>query len=435
MTGALSGETLSVRIEALRAGMDPEDQRAHLAMGVLLKWRAGELISQMVWRHGLHGELGELLDSRLLMNPWLGWEEEDEAPPVPDVPFPAEPAPFDYDALRVVVESVHELLLAADDSLARVNDPSTKLIVDDDLIASDYDGDGVLSDEERESARSEPQDISDAAREDLKRRGASDEYIAWHLNPPQVLALDAADASFARASLHYLLVATSAFLAVDARELVDRMAHLVARNPDTPYSDLLQPHEDNPDAPLEKHLWQLADLFSAIHARELLVVDEPMRRAVLDHALQRIALHRQGIERILAETDDDREAFPGPQQSGYEGGVRVDDLYIAALRAKLDHQEDLLRGRALIPLWRDGWEQRAMAGHGLGLNLRRAILEPESYDPILWLHGTAATPYLEEGRFLPMDVREQIRDGLSAQRQWDPPEFRPGDHPWPDRDP
>src|SRR5690606_36998741 len=164
------------------------------------------------------------------------------------------------------------------------------------------------------------------------------------------------------------------------------------------------------------------DLFSAVHARELLVVDEPMWQAVLDHLLQRIALRRQGIERILAETDDDRESFPGPQQSGYERGVQVDDVYIAALRAKLDRQEDLPRGRVLFPVWRGGWEQRAVAGHGLGVNLRRAILEPESYDPILWLQGTAATPYLEEGPFLPLEVREQIRDGLSPQRQWNPPE-------------
>src|SRR5690606_19732219 len=55
MTGALSGETLSVRIEALREGMDGEDQRAHLAMGVLLKARAVEVFAQMVRRHGLHG--------------------------------------------------------------------------------------------------------------------------------------------------------------------------------------------------------------------------------------------------------------------------------------------------------------------------------------------------------------------------------------------
>src|SRR5690606_6268527 len=141
-------------------------------------------------------------DARLLMNPWFGWEEEaDEEPPAPVAAFPTEPAPFDYDALRVVVESLHELLLAADDSFARVSDPSIKLIVDSDLMATDYDCDGVLSDEERESVRSEPHEISDAAREDLKRRGASDEYIDWHLNPPQVLALDAADASFGRASV------------------------------------------------------------------------------------------------------------------------------------------------------------------------------------------------------------------------------------------
>jgi len=53
--------------------------------------------------------------------------------------------------------------------------------------------------------------------------------------------------------------------------------------------------------------------------------------------------------------------------------------------------EKVLQGKALIPFWRGKME-------GRGLNLRRVFLEPPAaFEPIEWVQGTAATPYLEKG--------------------------------------
>ena len=51
--------------------------------------------------------------------------------------------------------------------------------------------------------------------------------------------------------------------------------------------------------------------------------------------------------------------------------------------------ESLLAGKRLIPFWR-GDEKR-------GVNLRRVFTEPRTLDLVLWVQGTAATPYLEDG--------------------------------------
>jgi hypothetical protein len=49
--------------------------------------------------------------------------------------------------------------------------------------------------------------------------------------------------------------------------------------------------------------------------------------------------------------------------------------------------EALLAGRKLIPHWR----------LAKGINLRRVFTEPRTFDPVLWMQGSAALPYLEDG--------------------------------------
>lgn len=56
------------------------------------------------------------------------------------------------------------------------------------------------------------------------------------------------------------------------------------------------------------------------------------------------------------------------------------------IRAETD---DLLQGRRLVPFWRKGVTQ--------GINLKRVFLEPRGFDLVMWVQGTAAVPYLEDG--------------------------------------
>ena len=80
---------------------------------------------------------------------------------------------------------------------------------------------------------------------------------------------------------------------------------------------------------------------------------------------------------------------PHPKQTGVLG-VKVTRPMVDAWLETLDEAEQVLQGKKLIPFW------RGKPG-GRGVNLRRVFTEPRAFDPIEWVQGTAATPYLEEG--------------------------------------
>ena len=76
------------------------------------------------------------------------------------------------------------------------------------------------------------------------------------------------------------------------------------------------------------------------------------------------------------------------------------------LRA-LDETEQIVQGKKLLPFWR-GKPTR-------GVNLRKVFLEPRQLDIVLWIQGTAATPYLEEGELTQPDTWQQINRAFGGQ--------------------
>ena len=92
---------------------------------------------------------------------------------------------------------------------------------------------------------------------------------------------------------------------------------------------------------------------------------------------------------ILAETDDDNEWIPNPKQTGIIG-VKVTQEMVDVWRETLDETKLILKGKKLIPCWRGKAGER-------GVNLRRVFTESQTFDPIEWMQGTAAVPYLEKG--------------------------------------
>jgi hypothetical protein len=55
----------------------------------------------------------------------------------------------------------------------------------------------------------------------------------------------------------------------------------------------------------------------------------------------------------------------------------------------LDEFESILNGNKLVPHWR--------FKDGRGINIKRVFHDPQPFDLVLWLQGSAAIPYLEEG--------------------------------------
>ncbi|MFO1063569.1 MAG: hypothetical protein U0892_06855 [Pirellulales bacterium] len=90
----------------------------------------------------------------------------------------------------------------------------------------------------------------------------------------------------------------------------------------------------------------------------------------------------------LAETDDDHEWIPNPDQKGVLG-IRINHEMIHSWRTAATEGNEVLKGNRLIPFWR--------GKTGKGVNLRRVFTEPKGLDLVMWLQGTAATPYLESG--------------------------------------
>ncbi len=104
---------------------------------------------------------------------------------------------------------------------------------------------------------------------------------------------------------------------------------------------------------------------------------------------------------ITAETDDDHEWIPNPRQTGVVPGVKVTDEMVKGWTTFLDEADDLLEGRKLVPFWRE-------AG-GRGVNLKRIFTEPMEFDLVLWVQGTAAFPYLEEGNVTKPEIWQRLQ--------------------------
>ena len=111
--------------------------------------------------------------------------------------------------------------------------------------------------------------------------------------------------------------------------------------------------------------------------------------AALVHLEAMVALSRESWTFILAETDNDHEWVPNPKQDTVMPGGKVTDEMVKGWTEFLNEADLLLAGKKLIPFWR-GTKPR-------GVNLRRVLTEPRAFDLVLWVQGTAATPYLEEG--------------------------------------
>jgi hypothetical protein len=133
----------------------------------------------------------------------------------------------------------------------------------------------------------------------------------------------------------------------------------------------------------------ITDIIAFIHMIRL-PVKEPERVANAGADLSSmLSLSRQSWKAILAETDDDHEWVPNPKQASVIPNARVSAEMVAGWHDFITEAEDLLAGKKLIPFWR--------SKSGLGVNLRRVLSEPRPFDLVLWIQGTAATPYLEKG--------------------------------------
>ena len=135
------------------------------------------------------------------------------------------------------------------------------------------------------------------------------------------------------------------------------------------------------------------------------VPDTDRTRAALAHFKAMIAHNRSFWDEVGQETDNDREWLPNAAQTA-AFGVNVGDDAALAWSGVLDQIDAILDGELLIPYWRVRTPPGAQSA--VGLNIRRIFEEPGDMDIILWIQGTAAAPYLEQGQLADMAAWRQF---------------------------
>jgi len=356
----------------------PDDDTARFGLGMAQFLSSGENLFRSLYRHGHDPDMT-----------YLAWVLGIMQWPVPVNPNPLE---ITYEDMRGIIERWREDLLAADRTLAAIDDDQVKLRLRLGIVMMDFDDDGAA----------EPDEALFGVFNRAQRRFTATREIAeiWHI------AFDRGDVDWLRGYIHICTALAELALACDWRDIFERTAHLNFQKPVTPYPYLV--HRDSRQW---GDNWKTVDFIAVVHGLRCEVV-EPMRcRAALDHLLAAIELSHGMWNHYNAETDDDYEWIPNPGQQAVIPRGAVTKEQQETWRLFLDEAAALLRGERLLRFWRtaDG-ENRA---EGLGVNVHRLFTEPRTFDLVYWVQGTAALPYLEEGMLTEPQIWARLEEAFN----------------------
>jgi hypothetical protein len=257
--------------------------------------------------------------------------------------------------------------------LAQIGDRPVKLPLHFGRIRLDLDGDGQAGPDER------------LWKLYLVLNGQAQAQVSAEQCEAFVIAFDRADVAWLRGYCHLLMSLIESYLAYDGQEVFDHSGPMFFTRAVTRFPFLVRSAGDRPAD------WnnEILDAIGMIHVIRMPVLQPERLKTALSHLESMISLSRESWKYILAETDNDHEWIPNPRQQSVLPGGAVNGNMVEAWMTFLDETESILKGKLLIPFWREGDER--------GVNLRRAFTEPRTFDLVLWIQGTAASPYLEKG--------------------------------------
>lgn len=366
-----SGETLATIERGLEVAIreKPDDGQAHYGLGVVRFFRAIERLGQGLYRYGLKSDVGQQVGVPFLRLP---------------VPKNPKPESINPDELRqLFVELVNDLS-KAEATLGEAQKaigPDVKLPLRLALVRVDLTGDGKV----------------ETAFLDLMENYVGER--AARLGREQTVMLDRADVAWMRGYCHLLSALAEVVLGYDQREWFETCGHLFFADVETPYAFLKERRNVDADAGPFGDFDSIVDLIAGVHTLRWPVKEPERLKAALAHLERMIGLSREFWEEARSESDDEQEWIPNARQAG-AFATPVTEEMIDGWLAFLDETEALLAGRRLVPFWRGG-ETR-------GINLRRVFVEPGPLDLVLWVQGTAAAPYLEQGELTKPEVWERL---------------------------
>lgn len=360
------GEGTEVLIARLKE--HPTDSQARYGLGVVRLLQAVENFAHNLHRYGLRPNSPQLPFVRL---------------PVPRNPNPEQ---LSYGKWRTLLQKFHDDLDRAATALAEVNDPDVKLRLPVGMIRLDLDGDGRATSEET-----------------FWKVFTTVAWRAAKLSDEQKefpIGFDAADVHWMIGYTHLLRAMLDAWLAYDTEVFFGQTAHFFFEGASAPY-DGLGARAGNDSFDVD----QIADAIAAIHLVHFEVAEPQRLSRAREHLLAMINQSRRCWECALAETDDDREWIPNAKQTSLTPLV-VNAERIVAWKRFLDEAEAVLQGERLLPHWR--------VKDGRGINLKRVFEQPRTFDLVLWAHGAAAIPYLEEGELVTSETARSLNGAFQG---------------------
>lgn len=345
---------------------NPKDDQTRFGLGTLQVVRAVEHLGQSLHRYGLRSDRGQRLRIPFLRLP---------------VPTNPKPEAITYAAARKILQELIDDLKKAEATLAEVRDEKVKLPLRVGLIRLDLAGDGKAGDR-----------FSTILSRYLGIREGAAKDADW------LVAFDRGDVAWLRGYCHLLMALSEVAMAHDGQELFDCTAHIFFAKVQTPHKFLASLPDDE-GGPLDIRGFNIADLIAFVHLIRMPVKEPDRMKAALTHLERMLALSKESWKYILAEEDDDHEWIPNPKQKGVLG-IPIRREMIESWLETVNEAEALLAGERLVPFWR-GTEKR-------GVNLRRVFTEPKTLDLVLWVQGTAATPYLEDGTLTKPEVWQRL---------------------------
>lgn len=364
---------LTAQLEA-----SPNDDNIRFGLGIVQFLGAVQKLSQDLYRYGIR-------------NP----AEQDLRIPFLRLNIPANPHPetISYEKARTMMDGVNKRLLQAAATLAEIKDPNVMVPLHFGMISLDLNGDGTIS--EKESLWKL---YSHLNRSNLKAEDAEKFTIAF----------DRGDVHWLKGYCHLLSSFLEVYLAYDSKDMFDRTAHMFFQQVDTPYKFLKNGTHIHRIGSVD-----ILDVVAFVHLINWEVAEPQRMETALHDWEEVVAQSRTSWKFVMAETDNDREWLPNPDQNCVIPNMKVSQQMIESWGHIMNEIDLLLKGERLIPFWRSDENRPNYLDQsptsrpeiaqfhtltGTGINVRKIFMEPRKLDLVLWVQGTAAAPYLEKGR-------------------------------------
>ncbi|BBD62392.1 hypothetical protein NIES2109_52320 [Nostoc sp. HK-01] len=347
------------------------DDQTRFKLGVVQLMGATQKLMQSLYRYGLQQNILTQFFPILRL-------------PVPTNPTPQ---PVTYQDARKILQDLLNDLTQVKDTLEPIKDNQVKLPLRLGLTRLDFNADGKLEEDE-----------SFWKTFSLLTGIPATEKAAQSL----AIAFDAGDVIWLKGYCNLLSAIAQVVLAYDESKLFDSTAHLVFAQPQTAY-----PFLANGTGAFGWGNFDISDMIAFIHLINFPVAEPERLTTALQNFQTVTALSRQSWELILAETDNDREWLPNPQQKGVIPNAVVTQPMIDGWLTFLNEADTLLTGKKLVPFWR----KREVRG----INLNKVFTQPSTFDLVLWVQGTGAAPYLQLGRVTDTNTWLQLLEVFRGQ--------------------